>query len=322
MGKITSENVPDGMKLIGENDEFEFECQRCGSCCMNREDIIINSFDVFQGAKGLGIATKEFIEKYTLKTLGSFSKLPVVTLGHQENGMCHFLEFDYMDSGLFKCIINDFKPGACASHPLGLITRYDKKTNARDEVAFIKTEQCDNSKKPVKQKVKDWMNHYYKDADCINAAHEFINIYGKHFDFRKWFFMAQISSRIAAKLGHNGSEDPVVIAFALSCENIIRYTYENYDTSKPYLPQAMKNMELLNKALDENDAICHTIEDAINALLAGPKNEAITSVSDLIEKNDKIKRGAFDLGTLAQMIVDKIHFGDNLDEIKDALKEG
>ena len=61
----------DGVQFIDINDTFKFKCQQCGQCCMNRHDIIINPFDVYNGAKYLGITPEEFIITYLHADLGA-----------------------------------------------------------------------------------------------------------------------------------------------------------------------------------------------------------------------------------------------------------
>lgn len=43
---------------------FMFHCTMCGDCCRNRDDILLNSKDLFNLAKGLKIAPKDVVEKY------------------------------------------------------------------------------------------------------------------------------------------------------------------------------------------------------------------------------------------------------------------
>ena len=49
--------------LIGIDDTFQFNCNQCGKCCMNREDILCTPKDVFRISKKLGISTYDFIKK-------------------------------------------------------------------------------------------------------------------------------------------------------------------------------------------------------------------------------------------------------------------
>ena len=119
------------LEFIGIDDSFGFECKQCGKCCMNREDIILNPFDVYNGAKHLGIDVFEFIKKYTYSTLGGQSKIPMLLLKTLSNGFCPLLKFDIKDGGKFKCIIHDAKPNACANHPIGVIRDAKEKAKFR-----------------------------------------------------------------------------------------------------------------------------------------------------------------------------------------------
>lgn len=296
-------------QLIGENDTFEFQCQRCGACCMNREDIIINAWDVYNASKALGIQPQEFLQKYTIQSLGGFSKLPLITIGHTDNGACHFLKFDYMGSGKYMCTINDNKPGACAGHPLGILTKYDKE-NTNTENHFVRVEQCENSKKPVTQNVKDWMKHYYDHQEEFDAAHAFITMYSKHENFRKWYFLATLFMGMARNRGYVVNDDPVVKAFAASCDLIITYTYAHYDISKPFLPQAEENLKLLDECLTKNDAIVKNVEDAVDKIFS-TGSEGPTTVKEMIENNDCEGGANLDIGQLAVELARNITFKDD-----------
>lgn len=296
-------------KLIGENDTFEFECQRCGACCMNREDIIINAWDVYNASKALGITTKEFIDKYTTQSLGGFSKLPLITIGHMDSGACHFLKFDYMNSGKYVCTINDHKPGACAGHPLGILTRYDKESISTDN-HFIRVEQCESSKKPVTQNVKDWMRHYLNHQEEFKAAHAFIAMYSNHENFRKWYFLATLFMGMAANRGYNASEDPVVKAFAASCDLIINYTYINYDISQPFVPQAEANLKLLDECLTKSDEVIKNVEMSTDKMFS-TGSECPMTVQEIIENNDREGGLNLDIGQLAVQLSSNIRFSDD-----------
>lgn len=325
-GLKTSKELSNGMDFIGEDEEFEFECQRCGMCCMNRGDIILNTWDIFNAASSLGISTREFISKYCTRTLGGFSKLPMILLGSKENGMCHFLEFDYMNDMAYKCTINDHKPGACASHPLGLVTRFNKETNDREDTKFVKVEQCQSSRKPVKHKVKEWMQYYFDTKDEVNIAHEFINTFSKSYSFRKWFFMSQLSFRLGEKVKPITQEQmemkgenmhPTIKAFAGSCSTIGHYAYENYDISKPFIPQAKENLEKLEEYLVGLGKLAGQVEKALNeAIFLKASN---MSIEELLKINDEDPDEAIDLADLAYALVN----GDSEDEeeIKEELKE-
>ena len=44
---------------IGIDDVFAFKCRSCGNCCRNREDIMLNSRDVYNLATALETTNKQ-----------------------------------------------------------------------------------------------------------------------------------------------------------------------------------------------------------------------------------------------------------------------
>lgn len=51
---------------IGLDDTFAFKCRECGKCCKEREDILLNSRDVYNIATALNLTHEQVIEKYSI----------------------------------------------------------------------------------------------------------------------------------------------------------------------------------------------------------------------------------------------------------------
>ena len=79
---------------VNLQDEFPFECQKCGKCCKHRNDVLLNGRDVWKLAGFLHISTEEFITKYCQAYIGKSSRMPVVTLRPVGKALiCPFLHF-------------------------------------------------------------------------------------------------------------------------------------------------------------------------------------------------------------------------------------
>ena len=65
---------------IGVDESFQFHCNQCGKCCINREDILLNPKDLYNIAKHLGLTPEDVVEKYGETYLGGSSRLPIVRL--------------------------------------------------------------------------------------------------------------------------------------------------------------------------------------------------------------------------------------------------
>ena len=242
----------DGVQFIDINDTFKFKCQQCGQCCMNRHDIIINPFDVYNGAKYLGITPEEFIITYLNPDLGANSKIPMLLLNSdKETGFCPFLKIDVKGGGKFKCSIHAAKPGACANHPIGVVTTY--KTDSDDkEFAFIKVDQCENSKCDNNVLVKDWVQPYLDNAEDIHLAHK-IQTYITNFFLPSDFFQLSMFVLHAAdsiidvddEIKLDEIKEMLRHAMKTIFINTIGYGYTDYDINKPFAEQAKKNLEAL-----------------------------------------------------------------------------
>ena len=95
----------------------DFPCLSCHTNCCKEYTIFVNAHDVYRLSKGLTVEPASFLEIYGAKDfdLGIKVKEGLVDLAlKQKNSACTFL----LESGdIFRCTVNDFKPGVCKSYP-------------------------------------------------------------------------------------------------------------------------------------------------------------------------------------------------------------
>ena len=259
VAKRISEQVGNSVEIIKKEDTFDFKCQRCGQCCVGRSDIVLSSFDIYDGAKYLGITCQEFVDKYVKIILGHNSKLPVLTLKVDDRGWCPFLKFDIKAGGLFGCTINDAKPGACRNHPIGVATSFKKEDNGTETVSefYIKVEQCDNSQghnNPVK--VEDWMQRTEQLKEEREWSHRLQTTPISEMEIKKFYTLFGINSIPPADFDQWKEEDKEVVKEVMQnskealkglFDAIVSLTYVNFETDKPFVEQAQANATELGK---------------------------------------------------------------------------
>ena len=238
----------DDLEFIGIDDSFGFDCKQCGKCCMNREDIILNPFDVYNGAKHLGIDVFEFIKRYTYSTLGSKSKIPMLLLKTSDNGFCPLLKFDIKDGGKFKCIIHEAKPNACANHPIGII-RDTKDKNVDFE--FVKVSQCSNSVSDKQHIVRDWVKNYLEHKEEIYIAHKLQILIQEYYDSKYFYRFMNFSTNAYGKFSIDDYNKDSKDFIGMYVSKFLEIIY-NYDINKPFIPQAEENLEKLKKFCEES----------------------------------------------------------------------
>ena len=59
---------------------FAFSCDRCGRCCREREDVLLNPADLFRIAKFLNQTPSQVVEHYCECCIGPDSGLPLIRL--------------------------------------------------------------------------------------------------------------------------------------------------------------------------------------------------------------------------------------------------
>lgn len=107
---------------IGVDEPFKFHCTMCGKCCSHREDILLNTKDVYNISKELGLSPQEMIEQYGDVYIGGDSRMPIVRLKPRGSVQrCPLLKNH-------KCSVhNNAKPTVCALFPIGRCLKMDEK---------------------------------------------------------------------------------------------------------------------------------------------------------------------------------------------------
>ena len=114
------------MTLIADNRDSshaktgEFPCVSCHTDCCKEYVIFVNAHDVYRLSNGLRMAPKKFLEIYGAKdySLGIQVEEGLIDLALKQNkDGCEFLE---ETKDVFRCTVNDFKPGVCKSYPFSM----------------------------------------------------------------------------------------------------------------------------------------------------------------------------------------------------------
>lgn len=273
------------VEILETTDSFDFKCQQCGRCCMNREDIILNPFDVFNGARFLGITPKEFIDNNCKKTLGGTSKIPMLLLKTTDNGFCPLLKLDVKDGGKFKCTINPAKPGTCSNHPLG-VTWSTNKTTGEKNTTFIKVDQCDNSKGHNHMNlVSDWVKSYIDHVDEIDAAHDISLYMNDFFDPRYYYIITAIivgeenEDSMPEQLKKNFLELKSIVSMTakMITSATFEFVYEHYDITRPFIEQVEENKKELTNIYNAGQLLYNKLKDFLEKAEGKPIEEVLAN---------------------------------------------
>lgn len=222
---------------IGLDAPFMFHCTMCGECCINREDILLNAFDVFRMSKALHLTPEEFCKRYCDIYPGAESRLVVVRLNPVGDlKICPLLKGK-------KCMVHEAKPTVCALFPLG---------------RGIINKQGDDPDKVVGADIK----YIFTDPGCgdkaeIHTVREWLSSFGIPVDdpfFVKW-------QKITVKLSQFLREAEKTLdekkMFKLwDCVYI--YLYVKYDMERDFSEQFEENTLMLTMIMEvvkgEDDA--------------------------------------------------------------------
>lgn len=278
MRKFTGD---DSLQPIDIDDSFGFKCQQCGRCCMNRKDIILNPFDIYNGARYLGITPEEFLKNYTYVDLGCTSKVPMVLLNTNSNGFCPLLKFDIKDGGKFKCMIHAAKPGACSNHPIG-VAYSTNKTTGESSTQYVKVQQCENSVSDEMHTVREWVQPYLDHQDEINVAHKIQHLVVDYFNPRDFWMVCATLRKIVDIPGAEDDNKFTEMAKELMERYIIASVslgYARYDINRPFIEQAEENIKDLDDFYTRTKELYLMIKSCIS-------NISKTLIKEMIANGD------------------------------------
>lgn len=218
--------------IIGLDDTFKFHCDMCGKCCINREDIILNSKDLFNISKELGLKPIDVINQYCDTYIGEDSRFPIVRL--QPKGSikrCPFLKNH-------QCSIHKVKPTVCALFPLGRVIAYEVKSGTPANI------------KPGE------VNYIFQNPGCGDASEthtvrEWLGDFDIPFEdafFKSWQSHLAEFSRFVRWYEKKNKKAKDILKTIWNIMFIAIYL--NYDTDKDFMQQYTDNMEALKGMLE------------------------------------------------------------------------
>lgn len=213
---------------IGLEAPFMFRCTMCGECCINREDILLNAFDVFRMSKALNTTPEEFCERYCDIYPGPESRLVVVCLNPVGDlKICPLLKER-------KCMVHEAKPTVCALFPLG---------------RGIINKQGDDPDKVVGADIK----YIFTDPGCgdkaeIHTVREWLSSFGIPVDdpfFVKWQKITVKLSQFLREAEKALSEEVMIQLW----NYVFICLYLNYDMDQDFSEQFEENTQALIKMM-------------------------------------------------------------------------
>ena len=215
--------------VIGKEESFRFHCTACGKCCINREDILLNPYDLYRIAKALNKKPYDVLLEYCDSYIGESSKMVIVRIKLQGTiKVCPFLK------GV-KCSIHTSKPTVCALFPLGRSLQSegsDHPSVMQAEVKYIfQNPPCGDASEI--HTVREWLGY----CDYI----------GDEEYFKTWMQLTIDCVTMARNLEKVCSEK-CLNAFYVA---ILRVVYLHYAIDEPFMPQFLKNLEVFRQSVLE-----------------------------------------------------------------------
>lgn len=269
---------PGNIKLVELTDTIDFNCKQCGKCCMNRNDIILNPFDIYNIAKKKNIEPKDALLKYCTIHVGANSKLPIVMLESDDRKMCPLLEYS-ISNGTFECSVNDGKPGACALHPIGIVRSLDKKTQKK-EVQYISVTACNVHGTDKTVMVKDFIKGYLDSQEEHEAGNWLMDEVRSCINLDKLFQAVIESNSIYTEENCTEQEQIYINLIPKEIKGILNHIYV------VTILESMYDFDTSVGFMEQLDGVKNNIEEAcfkIITVLAGMNINIATE--EFLEKN-------------------------------------
>jgi hypothetical protein len=149
----------------------KFPCVSCHTDCCKEYTIFVNAHDVYRLTIGLNLKSESFLELIGAKdySLGIKVEEGLIDLAlKQKNSACEFLE---ETDEVFRCTVNDFKPGVCKSYPFemkngklsqmsDIMCPVDWDLTAFEEMMIPHLKKDEYEWKFYDQLVKEWNSKY------------------------------------------------------------------------------------------------------------------------------------------------------------------
>lgn len=216
--------------LIGIDDTFQFNCNQCGKCCMNREDILCTPKDVLEYPKSsVSLHTISLRDTVTLIS-GDTSHMPIVVSFPMMQPALPLLENN-------KCVVHECKPVVCAMYPIGRTICIDtsvknpKDMNVKDiEYLFTHPIRCGKTETHT---VREWLTQF-----GIPIEDEY---------FIQWHKTISILSPLIQK-----AITKIRVDSMNQILNIIFVKlYMDYDLEQDFFPQFIANRDMMIKMLND-----------------------------------------------------------------------
>ena len=179
-----------------KNDAFSFRCAPDVACfneCCQDLNQTLTPYDILRIKKFLGLSSGDFLDRYTNKTIGMETGLPVISIKTKSptDLRCIFVE-------PYGCKIYEHRPGSCRTYPFARVLSKNRKTGElTEQYVLIKEDHCLGFNEKNKQTLDQWIDSqairpYNETNDLLMTIIQLINskkiIVNQ--DFKERFYMA------------------------------------------------------------------------------------------------------------------------------------
>lgn len=224
-------------KIDPKTGTFKFRCTQCGKCCSNREDILLNVFDVCRLAKRFKMSNADILNKYTSVYVGNNSRVPVVALNMlPKTGKCPFM-FTWNN----RCSVHSAKPTVCYLFPLG--RGVTVKEGRITDIRYFMQEDVSCGIRDETHTVESWIGR------SIEECNE---------EYKAWAECIEVFSDLMKKAEEVYGEK--IMEFLTNIAANLMYT--SYTDDKPVIDQVKANAEEFKKICSDVKSIYEQVRDS------------------------------------------------------------
>lgn len=136
-----------------KGEKFTFLCHKdiqCFNECCGDLRMVLTPYDIIRIKKRLGIASEEFLNRYTEQELSDTTWFPMVKLKmNHKDKKCPFVTPE-------GCSIYEDRPGACRTYPLGRAASKPGGNKTQEEYFFVNEDYCQGYKEDKEWSIDQW----------------------------------------------------------------------------------------------------------------------------------------------------------------------
>jgi len=145
----------DSLPELAAGETFCFDCHPgvpCFNACCGELNLMLTPYDVLRLRKGLGLGSREFIDKHADLQVAPDTGLPLFRfrMDAERGNVCPFVSAE-------GCTVYPDRPGACRTYPLGRASKPGENGETIEQFFVVNEAHCRGFEKGTDRTAGEWL---------------------------------------------------------------------------------------------------------------------------------------------------------------------